>query len=228
MNLLAFNKQIFQVLRGKYHFGLSVFPIGLMFLSYLIMKPFGRWLLGYLGIPERSPVKDHPNGIIWIVIFIIVVLLLIASSLLLGWFINAVIARIFLGWDADKIRRVFLFSDVPNEWLKDGINIEDSIGSPNDTWGITRQKGMWNFIITKGVFGWGIFTYFFVAILPVLEGYSKHDFFYFAWQALLWAIAGALLGSTMWYLSEREYQQNLNNKHPDKANSTDSKSHAAD
>jgi hypothetical protein len=212
MNSLAFNMHISRILYGKYQFVLAVLPIGLMFASLLVLQPFAYWLSSYIGIPEGAPVKDHPNGIIWIVIFLIVMLALMISGYLLGWFLNAMIARIFLGWDADKTRRVFLFSDVPNEWLKDGINLKDLISAANEKWAITRQKGMWNFILTKGVFGWGM--YFIMVILPVMRGKPERIYFYFIWQALLWGGAGSLFGGIMWYFSEKQYIRQLNNPKP--------------
>lgn len=213
MNSLAFNMHISQVLRGKYQYGLAVFPIGLMFSSFLILWPFTYWLSSYLGIPEGAPIKNHPNGIIWMAIFLVVMLTLMISGYILGWFLNAMIARTLLGWDSEKARRVFLYSEVPNEWVKEGNDLTDTINTVNVKWVITRQKGKWNYIIKKGVLGWGVFMYFFMTILPVLRKGSEQTLFYFIWQALLWAVGGGLFGFIIWYFSEKQYMKN-NNKKP--------------
>lgn len=64
MNSLAFNMHISHILRAKYQFCLAVLPIGLMFSSFLVLFPFSDWLAEYPGIPEGTPVKDQPNGIL--------------------------------------------------------------------------------------------------------------------------------------------------------------------
>lgn len=211
MNSLAFNVNISQLLRGKYYFGLGVLPIGLMFASFLILWPFAFWLGGYLGIPEDAPVKDQPNGILWAVIFLSVMIALMIFGYLLGWLLNAIIARTILGWDAYKATRVFLYSEVPSEWMKDGANLGDNVVNiENEAWAITREKGKWNYILTKGVLGWGACMYLLMAILPVLRENAELSFIYFIWQAVVWSTAGALFGGTIWYFSETHYMKKIN------------------
>jgi hypothetical protein len=229
MNSIAFNIHITQVLRGKYQFCLGVLPIGLMFASFIVLWPFAHWLSDYLGIPENAPLKDHPNGIIWIIIFLIVMVSLMISGYLCGWILNAMIVRTFFGWNANKTRRVFLYSEVPTEWLKGGKNVGDNpISAAYEKWAITRKKGMWNYIFRKGVLGWGAIMYVIMAILPALKGSSERTYSYYLWQAMLWGAAGSLFGSILWYLSEKHYIKNQNSKSLNKTNSADAKNRAAD
>jgi hypothetical protein len=214
MNSLAFNMRISHALRGKYQLGLAVLPIGLMFASFFVLWSFASWLSSYLGIPDNAPVKDQPNGIIWIAIFLTVMIVLMITGYLLGWLLNAVTVRAFFGWDADRTRRVFLYSEVPTGWLKYSKNREDHSGiAGNDMWGITRKKGKWNYILTKGVFGWGAFMFFFMAILPLMRR-AQQTYSYFLWQVLIWGAAGALFGGIMWYFSEKQYVRKNKDEKP--------------
>ncbi len=211
MNALAFNVHIFQLLRKKYHFSLSVLPMALMLVFLLMLLPFGFWLLGHLGIPVDAPIRDQPNGILWAVIIFPVMVALIISGNLLGWLLNATIARTFLRWDAYKTTRVFLYSEVPSTWLKDGAKVGDNLAKiGNEAWAITREKGKWNYIFTQGVLGWGVLMYCSMALLPVLRENVELSFFYCIWQAVLWSTAGALFGGTIWYFSERQYMKKNN------------------
>ena len=218
MNSLAFNMHISQILRGKYQFGLAVLPIGLMFSSFLVLWPFTYWLSEYLGIPEGAPVKDQPNGLLWIVVFLSTMVALMILGYLIGWVLNAAITRTVLGWDSEKTRRVFLYSEVPNEWLKEG-QTSSNANTPNavnEAWAATRKKGKWNYILTKGVLGWGAFMYFFMAVLPVVRGSEEQTAFYFIWNALLWGASGALFGTIIWHFSEKQYIKALNEKSPNR------------
>ena len=152
---------------------------------------------------------NHPNGIIWLVIVLAAMVTLMISGYILGWFLNAMVARVFLGWNAEKTHRVFLYSEVPNEWVKKGKKLTDSINTVNEKWAITRQKGKWSYIIKKGVLGWGVFMFFFMTIIPMRKG-SEHTYFYFIWQALLWAASGGLFGCISWYFSEKQYMKKNN------------------
>lgn len=218
MNSLATNMHISQELRGKYQFGLAALPMGLMFGSFAILWIFSVWLSAYLGIPEGAPVKDQPNGTLWVVVLLTVMVLLMIAGYLLGWVLNYLIVRTFYRWNVDKANRVFLYSEVPDNWLKEKKkNGENALSDKaTDTWAKTRIKGKWNFILTKGIFGWGMFMYVIMGILPAVNGSTDSDVQYFIWQALLWGSAGALFGGVIWYFSESQYVKKLNGKSPNK------------
>jgi hypothetical protein len=41
-----------------------------MFSSFVPLFWFAGWLSDRLGVPSGAPVKDHPNGLVWITIFL--------------------------------------------------------------------------------------------------------------------------------------------------------------
>ena len=115
---LAFNTILPQSLKGKHQFALAVLPIALMFASFGPTFLFAYWLEGALGIPHNSPIRNHPNGTIWLLVFLGVMVVLMILGYLLGWLANGLISRYVLGWPASKVVAVYMRSEVPQEWLK--------------------------------------------------------------------------------------------------------------
>ena len=97
---LAFNVVLPQSLRRKPQFALAVLPIGGMFSSFWPIFVFAEWLGHALGIPHNAPIKNHPNGVIWIAVFLSVMVFLVILGYLLGWLANGLISRYVLGWPA--------------------------------------------------------------------------------------------------------------------------------
>ena len=115
---LAFNAVLPRSLKVKCQFALAVLPMGLMFASFGPTFLFASWLEGALGIPHNSPIINHPNGKIWLVVFLSVMLVLMIFGYLLGWLANGLISRYVFGWPASKVSAVYMRSEVPPEWLK--------------------------------------------------------------------------------------------------------------
>ncbi|MFT4927028.1 MAG: hypothetical protein ACI8WB_003128 [Phenylobacterium sp.] len=86
------------------------------------MLPLGDWLSVIFDIPEGAPIKEHKDFILITSIFMAGLGIFMCSGYLFGWFINVFVARFFYKWPNEKARRVFLFSDIPNSWLK--VNVK--------------------------------------------------------------------------------------------------------
>ena len=98
-------------------FAIAVLPIGLMFASFGPLFFFASWLERARGIPHNSPIKNHPNGILWSALLLSAMVVLVVLSYLLGWLANGLISRYALGWPASKVVAVYMRSEVPQEWL---------------------------------------------------------------------------------------------------------------
>ena len=215
MNPLAFNMEFSKQVHSKFNFALAILPVGFMFGSFGPLWIIATYLSGVLGIPHDAPVKEHPNGLLWFVIFLVVMLVLMLGGYLLGWILNAIVIRVVFGWPMDKIRRVFLYSELPASWLKDDIYDKrgaKSSGQPISGWAKTRQKGKLHFVVFRGVLAWGVPMYLLMACRPVVIGKVIPTALYFISQAVMWGAAGAVFGLIIWHLSERQFiKKNSNN-----------------
>ena len=214
MNPLAWNFEIPQRMRTQPQIALGVLPIGLMFASFAPLFFLAASLSSILGIPENAPVKDQPNGMLWLILFLVAMVILMITGYLLGWVLNAIVLRVFFKWPQQKISRVLLYSEVPPSWLKE-TNTTTGAASSNaipSSWAATRQMGKRRFILQRGVLAWGIPMYLFMAALPAING--RVEVFYFLWQACLWGAAGALFGFVIWHFSEKSFLKQHGKQEP--------------
>ena len=209
MNILTLNMHIWPSIKNKYGLSISILPTGFMFGSFGVLFYFGEMLLNSLGIPIDAPVKDQSNAGWLLGLFLVFMVLLMISGVIIGWLANAIIACTFFGWSTNKARRVFLYSEVPDSWLKDGTNLNQVNAKNHSNWAVTREKGRANYIIKNGVLFWGGFMYLIMAVSPALRSNESHELFFFVWQAGLWGSAGALFGFIVWQFSEKQYLKKL-------------------
>ena len=208
MPLLALNTALPQMMRVKYQIAIGALPLGLMFASFLPLFYFASWLEATLGIPPNSPIKAHPSGTVWIVVFLVVMVVLMLVGYAIGWVANAALARHVLAWSSEKVSAVFMRSEVPPPWLKGGSGSAKvaSAQSP-EKWERQRKVGAVRFVLTRGLLAWGGPMLLAMYVVPtVLKGRS------FTMSGLLvnlalWAIAGAAFGALIWHVSESNYRK---------------------
>lgn len=196
MNLLAFNIDNSRRLRKDIHWRLAVMPIALMFASFIPLVFIAGWL--------DETLSDGPG---WLALFLLTMVILMISGYLLGWILDAAVMRFVFGWPNQQVIRVFLHSEIPTAWLK-----ENTVEQPcKDTgWASVRQMGCRNFVLRRGVLGWGIAMFGAMALGPVFSGRVQPTVLYFAWNACLWGAAGAFFGLANWFVLEKMYAKQRN------------------
>lgn len=208
MTLLALNTVLPQSMRVKYQLAVGALPMGLMFASFLPLFFFASWLEARLGIPPNSPIKAHPNGALWISVFLGVMVVSMLLGYALGWLANAAIARLVFGWPADKIRAVYLRSEIPSHWLKGGASPSlDAKAQTIAKWEEQRKVGVVRFILTRGVLAWGGSMLVAMYVAPTVakgKSFTGADLLF---NLALWAAAGAAFGATIWFASELNYRK---------------------
>lgn len=217
MNPLAWNFEISQRMRTQPQIALGALPLGLMFASFAPLFLLTTSLSSILGIPDNVPVKDQPNGLLWLMLFLVAMVFLMIAGYLLGWALNAIVLRILFKWPQEKVRRVLLYSEVPPSWLKEtstSTGAATSGTAPNANWAITRQKGKWHFILQRGVLVWGLPMYLFMVVLPAINGRVEPTAFDFFWLACLWGAAGASFGLVVWHFSEKSFLKQHGKQEP--------------
>ncbi|MCE2029372.1 hypothetical protein [Sessilibacter corallicola] len=206
MNNIAFNVQINTLLKAKYSIFLAIFPIGFMFLSFFPTWLVAEYLGESFGIQEGVPVKDAEHGWLWLSLLLSAMVVLMLLGYVFGWLLNALLALIIFGWSFEKVFAVFLSSDVPSHWLKDGAaeNHREAKQDKLKQWSKVREQGKFKYILKIGVMGWGSTMFIVMAILPALRS-SEPIGFSLLWQAVLWVAAGGVFGALGWYFSEKQY-----------------------
>ncbi|MCA0176327.1 MAG: transporter [Proteobacteria bacterium] len=179
-----------------------------MFASFFPLSSFAAWLGAALSIPPNSPVKAHPNGSLWITIFIGAMVFSMLLGYALGWLANAAIARFLLRWPVKKLRAVYLQSAVPAHWLKDGASpsLDTQIQSLT-RWEEQRKAGALRFIFKRGVLTWGSSMLLVMYVIPTLVKGQSFALSGALFNLALWTVAGTAFGAAIWLLSEYNYRK---------------------
>jgi hypothetical protein len=95
-----------------------ILPVGFQFGSFVPLFAFA-WVLGrILSIPWSGvPVRDHPNGLLWILLFLMAIPLFHLSGALLGFSLNAWILRRYLGFSWETVSETGLCPEILVRWF---------------------------------------------------------------------------------------------------------------
>ena len=74
-----------------------------------------------------------------------------------------------------------------------------------ERWRAARAKGRWRYILLYGVLAWGIPM--FVVMTFVLNPGRAQNAGLLALQLVIWLVGGAMFGTTMWYVNERNFRK---------------------
>jgi hypothetical protein len=205
---LALNTVLPQLMRVKYQVAIGIAPIGLMFASFGPGFLLASWLEGALGIPPNSPINAHPNGAIWITVFLISMVALMILGYALGWFVNQAVARLILGWSPEKVRAIYSRSDIPNHWLKAGADLSVDPGAQSIAkWREQRKMGALRYVFIRGVLAWGLPMFVVMYLVPTFANSQSFAVRLFLFNMALWTAAGAGFGAFIWYSSEANYRK---------------------
>lgn len=207
MTLLAFNALLPQRMLVKYQFATGALPIVLMFASFVPLWLFGTWQAERLGISMTESVRGHPNGGVFIGLMLCAMVTLMLLGYAVGWLLNAVLARAVFGWPAEKVRAVYLHSQVPAHWLKDERTLSSADAQSIAKWEAQRQKGALRFIVVQGVLAWGSPMFIAMYVVPSLmkgHGFTLQNTLP---QIGIWVCAGAAFGGIVWLMSEATYRK---------------------
>ena len=179
-----------------------------MFASFIPLIAFAPWLEAALGMPANGSIRSHPNGMLWISVFLSVMVCSMVLGYAVGWVTNAAIARFVFGWPVENIRAVYLHSDIPFHWLKDGAaSARDAKVKALAKWEEQRKVGAVRFMLTRGVLAWGAPMFLAMYMGPRLvrgQSFATGDI---VLNLLLWAAAGAAFGAVIWVSSESNYRK---------------------
>jgi hypothetical protein len=210
MTPLAFNSLVPQNLRLRFQIAVSTLPLACMLLALAPSYYFAQWLEKLGGIAAQTRLLDDPTGRIWVAMFMVALVLQLLLGYLFGWLLNALWVRWTQGWSADKIRAVYLHSQVPVTWLKPAaaaLSGDRVAVIAIARWERERKAGALRYVLRKGLVAWGLPLYVFMyGLQTVLRGDSL-ELLEALRHAGLWLGCGAVFGAVMWWVSEFNYRK---------------------
>lgn len=210
MTPLPFNSLMPQNLRLRFQVAISALPVVCMLLALAPSYFFAQWLEKLEGLPAQTRLLDHPSGRLWVSVFFGALVLQLLIAYLLGWLLNALWAFWVLRWPSQKIRAVYLYSQVPSTWLKPAVAVlvGDRVAIVAVArWDRERKAGALRFVLRKGLIGWGLPLYVFMyGVQTLLRGEDLEPLQALR-NAVLWFGCGTVLSAVMWWLSEFNYRK---------------------
>ena len=210
MTPLAFNSLVPQNLRLRFQIAVSALPLACMLLALVPSYFFAQWLEKLTGIPAQTRLLDDPTGRIWVAAFMAALVLQLLLGYLFGWLLNALWVRWIQGWSVDKIRAVYLHSQVPVTWLKPAaaaLSGDRVAVIAVARWERERKAGVLRYVLRKGLIAWGLPLYVFMyGVQTVLRGDALVPEEALR-NVVLWLGFGALFGTVMWWVSEINYRK---------------------
>ncbi len=205
---LALNTVLPQSMQVKYQLLIGALPICLMFASFIPAFFIVAWLEAHFPIPANSSITDQPNGGAWLALFLFGMITLMILGYAIGWVINAAVSRYVLGWSPEKVRSVYLQSDVPAHWLREQTASPGSADAQSIAkWEVQRKVGALRFIAVRGVLSWGgpmLVGMYFLPTFVKGQGFSLESTLF---SIALWACAGACFGALIWFGSEANFRK---------------------
>ena len=74
-----------------------------------------------------------------------------------------------------------------------------------EKWRAIRAKGLWRYMLVSGVLAWGVPM--FLVMTFVVNRQRAENVGLIALQLVIWLVGGAMFGTTMWYVMERQYRK---------------------
>jgi len=159
--------------------------------------------------PAPPRFRAHPQGRWWLAALLAALVLQVVAGYAMGWLLNALLARWLWGWPADKVRAVFIRSELPPNWLTPAAAVL-AAGRVAlvavARWERERKVGALRFILRRGVFGWGLPMFIFMyPVHNLLRGEAFLPMVALV-NVLLWFGCGGMFGALHWALAQANYR----------------------
>jgi hypothetical protein len=200
-------KRKFRVLNG-------ILPIGLMFSSFVPLFWFAGWLADRLDVPSGAAVKDQPNGLLWITIFLTAMVVMMIAGALAGCVTNALICRLYLRWSWREVYAVHVKFQIPRRWLQEPPPDADASPKAIERFNLEQDweakqtrtvldQGAFRFVWRRGVVAWGLPMFGAFYVLPVIAGVLTLSFASLLAHAAIWLLCSGGYGAANWWFFKR-------------------------
>ncbi len=196
MSLLALNTSIphcvklrYQILLGFFPFGMMLAPMGLIFEALLLSERF------FSHFDVNSIGYVTADILISSLLFIGVSLMI--SGYTIGWVLNSLISRYIFNWETQKIKSVYLKSNLPKHWL-------NSVGESYEI--LTRCDSQpLSFKISTFIWGFLFFSIIYAAPTIIREANFSIEVALF--NLIIWFIEGSFVSFLVRFFNKIKLQR---------------------
>ena len=136
------------LLRPEYEWlnvALALATLGIGFSLWILFAFALAWML---GIPSGLPVRDQPNGLLWIGLSIVGLVFFVFVGYLVSFALLGAVLKVCYGWTWERVCALLLDSRLPSHWIAARISVTtDGSGGPGDA--VHRAR----FVAQLGVLG---------------------------------------------------------------------------
>ena len=208
MKLLAFNTVIPGLLRLKYQILIWAAPSLLMFATFLPIIQFAYWLDSPAGASFNPAATGSPYLVAWGILAAIATIAAMLVGHAVGWLLNVVVSLTLLRWPTEKVRALYLRSEPPNHWFKDGVGSSGEANSRAiEEWEKHRIHGPLRFIAVRGVLAWGGPMFVAMYVIPTASKGVNVALTSIFFNIGIWLVAGVFFGAGTWWWSQANYEK---------------------
>ena len=198
---LALNYSASAALQRKYQLLIGALPTVCMFVPFVPLMKVAYWL----DSPAGSVYNPATNGssflIFWVLLGLAVMIAAMLAGHALGWLLNMIIASTCLRWPWVRVRAVFLESQLPVEWYREGVSSQrDADAEASKRWESEKRLGFARFVLMRGVLAWGAPMFIGIYVVPTLLKGESVTLAGLVKSVAIWSVAGCAFGASMWWV----------------------------
>ena len=176
-----------------------------MFAPFVPILKIAHWLDSPAGAAYNPAANGSPYLFLWVILGLIFMLSAMLIGHAIGWLLNMVVSRLILGWPWARIRTVYLESQLPAEWYKEGIASQGQADAAAiQEWEVVRSRGFVRYVLRQGVLAWGAPMFLVMYVLPTSTKGAAVTLTGLLANAGIWIAAGIGFGACMWWWNERQ------------------------
>ena len=206
--VLALNYSASAALKRKYQVLVGALPMLCMFAPFVPIMKVAYWLDSPAGAAYNPAANGSPFLPLWVVLGLIVMISAMLIGHAIGWLLNVAVSAFLLRWPWNRIRAVYLESQLPADWYKDGIASQGQAdATAAQEWEKLRSRGFVSFMLKRGVLAWGAPMFLAMYVLPTIAKGNSVTLAGLLTNFGIWLAAGCAFGACMWWWYESQHRK---------------------
>jgi cyclic lactone autoinducer peptide len=206
--VLALNYSASAALKRKYQLLVGALPMLCMFAPFVPMLKVAYWLDSPAGAAYNPAANDSPFLLLWGILGLVVMISALLIGHAFGWLLNMAVSALLLRWPWHRIRAVYLESQLPADWYKDGIASQGQADAlAGQEWEELRSRGFVSFLLKRGILSWGAPMFLAMYVLPTSAKGNSVTLAGLLTNVGIWVVAGGAFGACMWWWYESQHRK---------------------